>query len=74
MRHAILAACMAALATMALPARAHGPAQGDAEHPETVTPLFEHALPNVPGKALSAPGLLRWRARRTKKTNPKQTR
>lgn len=54
MKHPILAACMAVLAATALPAGAHGPGQGVAGHPETVTPLFKRALPNVPGKALLA--------------------
>lgn len=45
MRTLIPAACLALLAA-ALPAAAHGP--------ETVTPLFKRALPNVPGKALIA--------------------
>ena len=52
MKYLISAACLAVLAT-ALPAGAHGP-EPTAAHPETVTPLFKHALPNVPGKALLA--------------------
>ena len=46
MKRAISAVCMALLSIAALPAGAHGP--------ETVTPLFKRALPNVPGKALIA--------------------
>ena len=46
MKRAISAICMALLSIAALPAGAHGP--------ETVTPLFKRALPNVPGKALIA--------------------
>ena len=46
MKRAISAVCMALLSITALPAGAHGP--------ETVTPLFKRALPNVPGKALIA--------------------
>ena len=45
---------MAVCATLALPPAAHGAAAGTADHPETVTPLFKRALPNVPGKALLA--------------------
>jgi quercetin dioxygenase-like cupin family protein len=40
---AILAACLA----IAAPAAAHGPG-------ETVTPSFDHVLPNIPGKSLKA--------------------
>jgi quercetin dioxygenase-like cupin family protein len=57
MKHSILSACMSVLAATALPAGAHAPEQGAphaAGHPETVTPLFKHALPNVPGKAMVA--------------------
>ena len=46
MKRAISAICLALLSIAALPAGAHGP--------ETVTPLFKRALPNVPGKALIA--------------------
>lgn len=57
-KHPILAACMIAFAVTALPAGAHAPEQdaahAPAAHPETVTPLFKRALPNVPGKALIA--------------------
>ncbi len=41
------AACAAMAFGMALPAAAHGAR-------ETVTPNFQHALPNVPGKSLTA--------------------
>lgn len=58
MRRAIPAIGLALLAGAALPAGAHGPerspAAAGAKHPETVTPLFKRALPNVPGKALVA--------------------
>jgi len=54
MKYFIPAACLAVLAVTALPAGAHGPEQDTAAHPETVTPLFKQALPNVPGKALLA--------------------
>jgi quercetin dioxygenase-like cupin family protein len=58
MRRAIPAICMALLGAAGLPADAHGPEQGTAatggKHPETVTPLFKRAMPNVPGKALIA--------------------
>ena len=58
MRRVIPAFCLALLAGAAVPAGAHGPEQaaaaGSVKHPETVTPLFRHALPNVPGKALIA--------------------
>jgi quercetin dioxygenase-like cupin family protein len=47
MKTTISAACLALLAAAATPAGAHG-AQ------ETVKPLFQRALPNVPGKALVA--------------------
>lgn len=46
MKRAIPAICLALLSITALAAGAHGP--------ETVTPLFKRALPNVPGKALVA--------------------
>jgi quercetin dioxygenase-like cupin family protein len=47
MKRLVPAFCMVLLAAaMAPPAGAHGP--------ETVTPLFKRALPNVPGKALVA--------------------
>ena len=46
MKRAISAICLALLSITALPAGAHGP--------ETVTPLFKRALPNVPGKGLIA--------------------
>jgi quercetin dioxygenase-like cupin family protein len=58
MKYAILAACTALLASAATPASAHGPGQGSpqggAKHEETVKPVFNRALPNVPGKALLA--------------------
>ncbi|MDQ7980333.1 cupin domain-containing protein [Paraburkholderia sp. SARCC-3016] len=41
------AACTAMTFGMAVPAAAHGPA-------ETVTPNFQHAIPNIPGKSLTA--------------------
>src|SRR3712207_2529213 len=44
-RFLAMAAWVAALAT---PAVAHTPQSG----PEIVTPVFEHAIPNIPGKAL----------------------
>jgi quercetin dioxygenase-like cupin family protein len=46
MKRAIPAICLALLSITALAAGVHGP--------ETVTPLFKRALPNVPGKALVA--------------------
>lgn len=46
-RSIVGAACAAIAFTIALPAHAHGAG-------ETVTPNFEHALPNVPGKSLIA--------------------
>jgi quercetin dioxygenase-like cupin family protein len=46
MMKALLKAAWMALFAAGLPAGAHGP--------ETVTPLFRHAMPNVPGKALIA--------------------
>jgi quercetin dioxygenase-like cupin family protein len=58
MKHAILAACTAILAAVSIPAGAHGPEQGTTQGgvklPETITPLFNRELPNVPGKALMA--------------------
>jgi quercetin dioxygenase-like cupin family protein len=58
MKHAILAACAAIVTTMSIPAGAHGPEQGSTQGgvklAETITPLFNHELPNVPGKALIA--------------------
>jgi quercetin dioxygenase-like cupin family protein len=50
MKHAILAAGAAILAVAAIPALVHG----TTELKETVTPVFERALPNVPGKSLIA--------------------
>ncbi|HET6159931.1 MAG TPA: cupin domain-containing protein [Dongiaceae bacterium] len=41
------AACAAVAITVALPAAAQ-------DHGETVTPHFEHAIPNIPGKSLVA--------------------
>ena len=52
MKHRMLAARVAAIAVTASPAGAHQPGPGSKEHPETVTPLFKHDLPNVPGKAM----------------------
>jgi quercetin dioxygenase-like cupin family protein len=46
MMKSLIAAASLALLGAALPAAAHGP--------ETVTPLFKRAMPNVPGKALIA--------------------
>ncbi|KVV51488.1 cupin [Burkholderia territorii] len=46
-RSILRAACTAAAFGIAVTAVAHGPA-------ETVTPNFRHALPNVPGKSLTA--------------------
>jgi quercetin dioxygenase-like cupin family protein len=58
MKQMILAACVAILGAAAVPAGAHAPEAGSVpgavEHPETVTPLFKHALPNVPDRALIA--------------------
>jgi quercetin dioxygenase-like cupin family protein len=58
MKHAIFGACIAALAAVSIQASAHGPEQGtsqtEVKHPETITPLFNHALPNAPGKAFIA--------------------
>jgi quercetin dioxygenase-like cupin family protein len=58
MKHAILAACTAILAAVSTPAGAHGPEQGTTQGgvklQETITPLFNRELPNVPGKALIA--------------------
>jgi quercetin dioxygenase-like cupin family protein len=50
MKRSILAAGALILAAAAVPAYAHGTAQLE----ETVTPVFEHQLPNVPGKSLIA--------------------
>jgi quercetin dioxygenase-like cupin family protein len=52
MKRLVLAACTAAVAITGVPARAHQPDPGPKERPETVTPLFRHDLPNVPGKAM----------------------
>ncbi|ALP68670.1 cupin domain-containing protein [Paraburkholderia caribensis] len=41
------AACTAMAFAIAVPAAAHGAA-------ETVTPNFQHAIPNIPGKSLTA--------------------
>jgi quercetin dioxygenase-like cupin family protein len=58
MKHVIVAACAAILAGTVPLAGAHGPEQGTTQGgvklPETVTPLFMRALPNVPGKTLTA--------------------
>lgn len=43
----VRAACTAMAVGMAVPAIAHGSA-------ETVTPNFRHAIPNIPGKSLTA--------------------
>jgi quercetin dioxygenase-like cupin family protein len=62
MKHAILAACMAILAAVSSPAGAHGPEQGTTQGgvklQETITPLLNRELPNVPGKALTAAEVL----------------
>lgn len=58
MTHAILGVCIAALAAVSIHAGAHELDQGtgysEGKHPETITPVFNHALPNAPGKALIA--------------------
>ncbi|MDB5575966.1 MAG: hypothetical protein JWR80_1142 [Bradyrhizobium sp.] len=58
MKHTILAACTAILAAVSTPAGAHGPEQGATQGgvklQETIKPLFNRELPNVPGKALIA--------------------
>lgn len=58
MKQIILAAGAAILAAASIPADAHGPAQGTTQGgvklEETVTPIFERDLPNVPGKKLMA--------------------
>src|SRR4051812_22548750 len=46
-RSIIGAACAAIAVGVAIPAAAHGPGQ-------TVTPIFDHAIPNIPGKSLKA--------------------
>lgn len=50
MKRFVLAAGAAVLAAISSPAPAHGPAGLE----ETITPVFESALPNVPGKSLIA--------------------
>jgi quercetin dioxygenase-like cupin family protein len=50
MKRLILATGAAILAAASIPALVHG----TTELQETVTPIFEHALPNVPGKSLTA--------------------
>jgi quercetin dioxygenase-like cupin family protein len=50
MKRAILAASAIMLAAASIPAHAHG----TTELQETVTPVFAHELPNVPGKSLVA--------------------
>jgi quercetin dioxygenase-like cupin family protein len=50
MKRLILATGAAILAAASIPALVHG----TTEPLETVTPIFERALPNVPGKALTA--------------------
>ncbi|TKC85947.1 cupin domain-containing protein [Trinickia terrae] len=47
LRSVLGAACATVAFSIALPATAHGTG-------ETVTPNFEHAIPNVPGKSLTA--------------------
>jgi quercetin dioxygenase-like cupin family protein len=46
-RFVVDTACAAVFFTLAMPAVAHGTG-------ETVTPNFEHAIPNLPGKSLTA--------------------
>ncbi|MPW21961.1 cupin domain-containing protein [Paraburkholderia sp. CNPSo 3157] len=46
-RSVLAVACAAVAFTISMPATAHGMG-------ETVTPNFEHAIPNIPGKSLSA--------------------
>jgi quercetin dioxygenase-like cupin family protein len=46
-RSALGTACAAAALAIALPAIAHG-------NGETVTPNFDHVIPNIPGKSLTA--------------------
>jgi quercetin dioxygenase-like cupin family protein len=50
MKRAILATAAAILAMVSIPARA----DGTVKLQETVTPVFEHELPNVPGRSLIA--------------------
>jgi quercetin dioxygenase-like cupin family protein len=50
MKRAILAASAIMLAVASIPAQAHGTTKLQ----ETVTPVFEHELPNVPDKSLVA--------------------
>jgi len=50
MKNAMLAASALILAAMSITVHAHGTAQRE----ETVTPVFEHPLPNVPGKSMIA--------------------
>jgi quercetin dioxygenase-like cupin family protein len=50
MKRAILAASALMLAASSIPAHADGAVKLE----ETVTPVFEHELPNVPGKSLIA--------------------
>jgi quercetin dioxygenase-like cupin family protein len=47
LRSALVTACAGLALTAALPAAAHG--SGD-----TITPNFDHAIPNIPGKSLTA--------------------
>ena len=51
-------ACLAIVAATVIPACAHEIEQSSvragAGHPETITPLYKGALPNVPGKSLIA--------------------
>ena len=54
MKLGLFVAGAAVLAALASPVCAQGPAQGEAKLQETVTPLFKHEMPNVPGKALLA--------------------
>jgi quercetin dioxygenase-like cupin family protein len=57
MKHFILAAMTAVLTSVSMQAGAHGSAQGSTQGgvtlQETITPVFKHDLPNVPGKTMT---------------------
>jgi quercetin dioxygenase-like cupin family protein len=57
MRRTLAAALTALLASISVQAAAHGPAQGSTQGgvtlQETITPVFKHDLPNVPGKTMT---------------------